>query len=97
MTASIADAIKAHRLRDEIYDAHACGCCWHVVLDDNNVDDSNVEFCMEWAEANTGGGCQTREACTRIGPILMAMSPTQRLKLSNNGYAAAADADRSAR
>lgn len=47
----------------------------HIVLDDGNVSDGNVEYAIRWAqeEGDTEG-----EA---LGRILLTMSPTQRSKM----------------
>ena len=59
----------------ELYGRHSAGCCLHVVLDDGNVQDDSVRFCIEWAR---GRGCAE---CERLGEVLLQMSKTQRLKL----------------
>lgn len=51
------------------------GCCLHIVLDDNNVDDSSVQFCLDWARSHK------HPKCAEIALLLLAMSKTQRLKL----------------
>ena len=40
-------APKAREIIQRIYARHAAGCCWHVVLDDDNWD--SIEFCKQWA------------------------------------------------
>lgn len=47
----------------------------HIVLDDGNVKDSNVQFCLNQAEEN--GDVKGVE----LAKILLQMSKTQRLKL----------------
>jgi hypothetical protein len=49
----------------------------HLVLEDHNIADSNVEFCIRWA---AGNGDVEGEALARI---LLAMSKTQRLKIAS--------------
>ncbi len=41
----------------EIYDRHLCGCCWHIVLDDLNIDRESVQFCGWWALNNQCRPC----------------------------------------
>ncbi len=48
----------------------------HIVLDDGNVSDDNVRFCIEWAHK------QGDIAGAELGEILLRMSRTQRRKLS---------------
>lgn len=49
----------------------------HVVLDDHNVEDSSVRFCLGWA--NEHGDWEG----AALAHILLQMSKTQRLKISN--------------
>lgn len=47
----------------------------HIVLEDNNVQNSDVQFCIEWARKND-------DICgVLLGEVLLLMSKTQRLKL----------------
>ena len=48
----------------------------HNVLDDGNLEDSSVAFCIAEAERD---GCQP---CLTLGKLLLRMSKTQRRKLS---------------
>lgn len=48
----------------------------HVVLDDGNVSDSNVEFCISHARARAD------EDGVRLGEMLLRMSKTQRSKIA---------------
>jgi hypothetical protein len=52
------------------------GCCLHIVLDDNNVDDHFVESCIKWADE------RGHELCAKTARMLRSMSKTQRWKLS---------------
>ena len=47
----------------------------HVVLDDGNVDDASVDFCIRYAKEHGD------DEGTELGRILRQMSRTQRLKL----------------
>jgi hypothetical protein len=47
----------------------------HIVLEDKNVQDDSVRFCIEWAKK--GGDIYG----VLLGEILLRMSKTQRLKL----------------
>ena len=58
-----------------IYARHCAGCCLHIVLDDGNVDDDEVQFCLD--RAVTAGHAD----CQRCAELLVRMSKTQRLKL----------------
>ncbi len=52
----------------------------HIVLDDDNVKDEHVEFCVGWAREH---GDVEGEALARI---LLTMSKSQRLRLSGKVY-----------
>jgi hypothetical protein len=47
----------------------------HIVLDDGNVEDGSVRFCIEYAQQS--GDAEGE----RLGKILLTMSQTQRRKL----------------
>lgn len=47
----------------------------HIVLDDGNVTDDDVRFCIDWAEHNGDSDGK------RLGEVLLRMSKTQRKKL----------------
>lgn len=87
MTASLTECQLAAALKKLIYFRAPAGCCWHIVLDDGNVTDSDIE----WVIANilSGGphicAAFTRE-CSEIAPLLRRMSITQRKKLIRGGY-----------
>jgi hypothetical protein len=55
-----------------IYGNHSAGCCLHIVLDDDNIDDQCVEWCM-----NQPTLCDT---CRECGEILRTLSLTARRK-----------------
>ena len=59
----------------ELYARHPAGCCLHIVLDDGNVDDDSVRFCVGYA---VGEG---HTECEWLARILLRMSKTQRLRL----------------
>lgn len=54
---------------------NSAGGSLHVVLDDGNVDDGSVQFCIEWAD-DAGD-----EDGVALGKVLLRMSKTQRKKL----------------
>lgn len=59
-----------------VYQRHSGGCCLHIVLDDNNVTDSDVDFCVKRSHENGHADC------LELAERLRAMSRTQRLKLA---------------
>lgn len=56
------------------------GGCFHIVLDDYNVEDHHVSWCLDNARERS---CQP---CTELGELLVRMSRTQRLKLARLAY-----------
>lgn len=51
------------------------GCCLHTVLDDDNVADSHVQFCLDYAIE------RGHTKCIELARLLLRMSKTQRSKL----------------
>ena len=58
-----------------LYERHLAGCCLHIVLDDGNVEDSSVSYCLEFSRT------EGHTECEELALKLLAMSRTQRLKL----------------
>ena len=66
------------KLVDEYYKTNKTGGSLHLVLDDNNVDDSHVNYCLNVAiENNDLPG-------VKLAKLLLLMSKTQRLKLGKS-------------
>lgn len=42
-------------IANAIYARHSAGCCWHVVLDDSNLD--SAAFCVEYARKEGHADC----------------------------------------
>lgn len=84
MSATIEECRAAHKLKEEIYFRHAAGCCWHVVLDDRNVENSHVEYTV--SNVIRCPDFPRFDECVRIGPFILKMSLTQRRKLAAGGY-----------
>lgn len=72
---TVPDMLPVCRL---LYAEHSAGCCLHIVLDDYNVEDHSVEFCIEHAEA------AGHPFCASLARALRSMSRTQRRKLANS-------------
>jgi hypothetical protein len=82
---------RARELCTAIYEQHPCGCCWHIVLDDGNMDDGSVKACIRWANetaeaqsarlGDTRYVCKTPAACRELGPIMLAMRTDERLEV----------------
>jgi hypothetical protein len=73
----------------EIYGSHPGGCCWHIVLDDGNVEDGHVRWVVdEWlSRPESAERCKTRQACMKLGELLPRMSRTQRSKMVRYAFA----------
>jgi hypothetical protein len=55
--------------------------CLHVLIDELNVNDDCAKYCLSRAIENE------HSHCIKLAEILVAMTKTQRLKLSHGGYA----------
>jgi hypothetical protein len=75
-SAALSDWHIALPLARMIYERHGAGCCWHIVLDDQNIDDDDVEFCAGEAAANA------HKDCVALIPMMRLASRSQRLKLA---------------
>jgi hypothetical protein len=61
-----------------LYARHGGGCCWHIVLDDGNVDDAHVSWVVnEWMPQTACKGVE----CRQLAELIPKMSRTQRLRL----------------
>lgn len=57
-TSCLADHDALRTLLRVLYERHGTGCCLHVVVDDHNVDDSSVDFCLGWAKEHGHSFCE---------------------------------------
>lgn len=87
MRASLTDCVAAHWIWLRLHDY--AGACWHVVLEDGNVEDASVDWTINTLDGERGR-CDHHADCTAIAPLVRAMSRTQRKKLIEMGYAHAA-------
>jgi hypothetical protein len=55
------------------------GCCLHIVVDDGNVEDHSVKFCLNLAEK------AGHADCAEVARLLLRMSKTQRTKVYRSG------------
>lgn len=72
---SVPEAIPIVR---SLYLRHAAGCCWHLVLDDGNLDRSSVRSCVDRS-------CCEPE-CRQLAAIIPRMSATQLRKLRRSWW-----------
>lgn len=70
------DVHRLYQGRDECSrDSGSVGGHLHIVLDDGNIEDGHVQFCLDEARRDA---CET---CIRLAELLLEMSLTQRAKL----------------
>ena len=62
----------------EIYKKSINGCCLHIALADQNIQNQSIEFCIEQASE------KGHDDCKKLGETMLQMSRTQRLKLANS-------------
>ena len=74
--ASIMTPPTADELAQSIYDRHSAGCCLHIVLDDGNVEDGHVSFCLDEARKR-----DCRE-CEQLATMMLAMTPRDRARVA---------------
>lgn len=66
----------------QLYRRHSAGCCWHIVLDDGNVDEDTALWCCEYiADGGADGDAMRHDECVALAGLLPLMSKTQRRKL----------------
>lgn len=51
------------------------GCCLHIVLDDGNLGDENIQYCLDHAE---------HPMCRTLAAMMLRMSKTQRRKVTGH-------------
>jgi len=56
-------------------DGNGAGGSLHVVLDDGNLEDDNIKYCIKYAQERAD---HTAEL---LGQVLLQMSPTQRRRV----------------
>lgn len=43
---------------EDLYSVNCAGCCLHIVLDDHNLEDGHVDFCIRYASSREHEGCR---------------------------------------
>lgn len=69
-----AEAFKpaAVELVQSIYVRHGAGCCMHIVTDDGNIEDGDVQHCLEFAMKR---GCPE---CIALAALLLTIPESLR-------------------
>ena len=62
----------------DIYARNPMGCCLHIAISDENIDNAHIEFCIYHAVENGHLDCE------HVSRLLLLMSRTQRKKVCNN-------------
>lgn len=62
-------------LARHVYERHPLGCCLHIVLDDDNVKDDHIRFCIDQAVREGHGDCET------LARLMLRMTRSQRGRL----------------
>jgi hypothetical protein len=75
-----AERLRAIELVRRIYARHMAGCCMHIVTDDDNLEDSSVQFCLDCARENN---CAE---CVELATLMLKMKRTQRFKISKSHW-----------
>lgn len=60
--------------------SHACGGHLHIVLDDHNIEDHHIEYCIKSAKRDNCKMCET------TGNIILKMSYLERARLVRGRY-----------
>jgi hypothetical protein len=61
----------------QLYSRCPVGCCLHIVLDDNNVRDYDLDFCIQEAKYNN------HKECEQLAVILRDLSEEERVNIIN--------------
>lgn len=84
MKLTLEELARAHELWTSLRtfgSPDTCGTCFHVTLEDGNYADSFAQWECERVDPS-------HDKCVELAPLILRMSPTQRAKLANGGYAA---------
>ena len=82
MTSPTIPIHHAIELANRIYRRNCVGCCLHIVLDDGNIEDSHVAFCVEQTNKPVHKG--PHDDCRELADLMMTFSKTQRRKVINS-------------
>lgn len=64
----------ALNLARSIYERHAVGCCLHLVIDDGNLKNEHVAFCLRQAREHE------HKDCERLARMIRGMTLKERRK-----------------
>lgn len=77
METLLEQAIEAKR---QLYAVDRVGGPAHLVIDDGNLDDSAIEFCLKECDSDTWPR-ESREPARRLLKLLKELSPTKRRRV----------------
>ena len=69
---TVKTTMNIKRALDQLYTRRGSGCCLHAVVDDFNIGDSALDFCIQLAEEK---GCSE---CLRLAKVFRALSLRER-------------------
>lgn len=77
---------EASSLIATIYKYHGAGGHWHLVLDDQNIDDDSVRHCINYLEHNKNDGSDAGQidAELKLGDIFIHLTEKERLDAIEN-------------
>lgn len=64
----------------KVYKRHGVGCCLHMVVDDGNVKQSDIDYCLNYALE------RKHPDCIEAAEMLARMTKTQRNKVATTIY-----------
>ena len=68
------------KMIEQLYNRSAVGCCLHITLDDENIEDNHVQFCIE--EAQRMG----HPSCEQVARAILEMTMEERKALVSEPY-----------
>jgi hypothetical protein len=78
------DAITEERFRklhESIYSRNCVGCCLHIVLDDDNITNDDIEFCLDFAKEtpNKNWPDDNHADCVEMAELLLSLTVGERV------------------
>lgn len=74
---------ETYDLAKKIYSKNSVGGLLHIVLDDGNLKNSHIEWCINEIKSSND---DDKDLYLQCAYNLLKMTPTQRLKLYMSGY-----------
>lgn len=71
----MSDPALMDKLAADAYERNGAGCCMHIVLDDGNVEDEHVRYCLGYAIEMGCAGCK------RLAQLMLEVTPRERARV----------------